>query len=121
MPIGTYLYFHAVGAGNHVAVPCLVMYGAKLGTGCCYPRDQQLSGSLVRRILEKHNIRKPKVRSPDRPVEYVFSVTEYSRILSRQGGGGDVSEIFFGERGHGRISGETRVLQRTAGSWEAAP
>jgi hypothetical protein len=39
MSVGTYLYLHAVGAGNHVAVPCLARQGAKRVTGSCDPRD----------------------------------------------------------------------------------
>jgi hypothetical protein len=50
MPVGTYLYLHAVDAGNHVAVPCLAREGAARGTDSCDPRDQQLSGSPVRRV-----------------------------------------------------------------------
>jgi hypothetical protein len=45
-----------------------------------------LSGSHVRRVLEKHNIRTPTHGSPARPVRYVFSATKYSHILSRHGG-----------------------------------
>jgi hypothetical protein len=52
MSIGTYLYLHAVGANNHVAVPSLVREGAKRSTGSCDPRDQQLLGSHVRRVLK---------------------------------------------------------------------
>jgi hypothetical protein len=73
MPVGTYLSLHGVGVGNLVAVPCLARSGAERGTGSCDPRDQQLSGSHVRRVLENHNIRTLTLRSPARPVRYVFS------------------------------------------------
>jgi hypothetical protein len=52
MPVGTHLYLHAVGDGNHVAVPGLARWGAKRGTGKCDPQDRQLSGSYLRRFLE---------------------------------------------------------------------
>jgi uncharacterized Fe-S cluster-containing protein len=70
-------------------------------------------------FLEKHIIRTPRVRSPARRRPICFFATEYSQILSRQGGG--VCETFFGGRGYGLISGGTRVLELAAGSREAAP
>jgi hypothetical protein len=39
MPVGTYLYLHAVGDGNHVAMPDLVRWGAKRRADNCDPRD----------------------------------------------------------------------------------
>jgi hypothetical protein len=53
MPVGTYLHLHEVGAGNHVTVPSMARQGAKRGTDSCDPRDQQLSGSPVWRVLGK--------------------------------------------------------------------
>jgi hypothetical protein len=50
-----------------------------------------------------------------------FLVTKYSQILSRQGGGGGVCEISFGEEGYGRINGGMRVLEMAADSREASP
>jgi hypothetical protein len=38
-PVGTYLYLHAVGGGNPVAVLCLARQGAERGTDNCDPRD----------------------------------------------------------------------------------
>jgi hypothetical protein len=93
-PVGTYLYLHAVGDGNPVAVPCLARQGAERGTDSCDPRDQQLSGSHVRRVLEKYNIRTLAHGYPARPVRYGFSATKYSQILSRHGGNG-VLGMFF--------------------------
>jgi hypothetical protein len=119
-PVGTYLYLHAVCACNHVAVPCLTRHGAKRGACSCDQRDQQMSGSLVRRVLEKHNIRTPAHGSPARPVGYVFSASKYSHILFRQRGGGGVYDTFFGKEGYGRINGGTRVLRLAADNWEAA-
>jgi hypothetical protein len=52
MPVGTYLYLHAVVDGNHVAVLGLARLEARRGTGSCHPRDQHMSGSHVRRVLE---------------------------------------------------------------------
>jgi hypothetical protein len=72
MPVGTYLHLHALGATNHVAVPGLARYGAKRGTGSYDARDQHMSGSHVRRVLENHNIRTPTLRSPARAVRYDF-------------------------------------------------
>jgi hypothetical protein len=72
-----------------------------------------MSGSHVRRVLEKQNIRTPAQGSPARLVRYVFSATEYSQILSRRRGRGGVCEMFFGEEGYGRISG-ARVLELAA-------
>jgi hypothetical protein len=118
MPVGTYLYLHAVGARNPVAVPCLARQGAERGTDTCDPRDQQLLGSHVWRVLEKHNICTPAHGSPARPVRYVFSATKYPQILSRRGGN-DVCGLLFGEEGYGRISGGTRVLGLAAETWEA--
>jgi hypothetical protein len=118
MPVGTYLYLHAVGAGNTVAVPCLARQGTERGTDGCGPRDHQLSGSHVWRVLEKHNIRTPTQGSPARLVRYVFSASKYSHIPSRHGGN-DVYELFFGEEGYGRINGGTRVLELAADGWEA--
>jgi hypothetical protein len=43
----------------------------------------------------------------------------YSQTLSRHGGN-DVSELFLGEEGYGRINGGTRVLELAADNWEAA-
>jgi hypothetical protein len=99
-PVGTYPYLHAVGAGNPIAVPGLARWGAERGTDSCDPRDQHLSGSHVRRVLKKHNIRTHAQGSPAQPVRYVFSATKYSQILSRRWGGGGVFEIFFGEEGY---------------------
>jgi hypothetical protein len=52
MPVGTYLYLYAVGATNHVAVPCMARSGAKRDTGSCDPRDLRLPGRYVRKVLE---------------------------------------------------------------------
>jgi hypothetical protein len=78
-----------------------------------------MSGSPIRRVLKKHNIRTLAKGSPARLVRYVFSATKYSQILSRRGGN-DVCRFFFGEEGYGRISGGTRVLELAADNWEAA-
>jgi hypothetical protein len=118
-PVGTYLYLHAVGAGNPVAVPILARWGAERGTDSCDPRDQHLSGSPVRRVLEKHNIRTPTQESPARPIRYVLSATKYSQILSRPVGYEDCG-MFFGKERYGRISGGTRMLELAADIWEAA-
>jgi hypothetical protein len=48
----------------------------------------------------------------------IFSATKYSQILSRHDGN-DICEMFFGEKGYGRIGGGTRVLEPAAYSWEA--
>jgi hypothetical protein len=50
----------------------------------------------------------------------MFFAIEYSYILSRQGGGGGVYEILFGDKGFGWISGGTRVLELAADNREAA-
>jgi hypothetical protein len=78
MPVGTYLYMYAVGVSKHVAVPSLARQGAKRGTVTCDPRDRQLSGSPVRRLLEKQNIRTSTLRSPARAVRYVILASAYS-------------------------------------------
>jgi hypothetical protein len=61
MPVGTYLYLHAVGASNHVAMLGLARWGARRYTGTCHPWDQQLSGSLVRRVWK---IKQASQRTP---------------------------------------------------------
>jgi hypothetical protein len=38
-----------------------------------------MSGSLVRRVMENHNIRTPALRSPTRAVRYVFSLLNTPR------------------------------------------
>jgi hypothetical protein len=38
-PVGTYLYLHAVGAGNNVAMLGMAWQGAKRGIGNCNSRD----------------------------------------------------------------------------------
>jgi hypothetical protein len=55
-PVGTYLYLHAVGVGSPVAMPGLARQGAERGTDICDPWDESMSGSHVRRVLEKHNV-----------------------------------------------------------------
>jgi hypothetical protein len=57
-----------------------------------------MSGSHVRRVLEKHNIRTPAHGSLARHVRYVFSATKYSHILSRHGGN-DVCEKKMEKKG----------------------
>jgi hypothetical protein len=114
-PVGTCLYLHAVGAGNHVAVPGLARWGHKQGTGGCDPRDhhvrEAIYGGFWKIIIPIHQHR-------DFPLG--FFVTKYSEILSRQGDGGWVCEMLFGEDGYGWISGGTRVLELAADSREAA-
>jgi hypothetical protein len=97
--VGTYLYLHAVGVGNPVAVPTFTRYGAKRGTGSCDPRDPQLSGSHVRRVLGKHNIRTPAQGSPARPFRYVFSATTIlADTLPTQGRGRRLRNVFWRKR-----------------------
>jgi hypothetical protein len=73
-PAGTYLYLHAVGAGNPVAVPGLGRQGAKRGADNCDPREAV--GKPGTEGFEKHNIRTPAHGSLARPVRYVFSATK---------------------------------------------
>jgi hypothetical protein len=68
-------------------------FGTKRGTGSCDPWDQQLSGSHVRRVLENHNIRTPSLRSPARPVRYVFWRLN-THTYSPDNGAGAVSPKF---------------------------
>jgi hypothetical protein len=100
---------------NLVAMLGLAREGAKRGTGTCDSRDHQLSGSHVRRVLKKHNIRTPTLKSPARPVQYVFFAIEYSQILSRQGSGGGVCEMFLA-----RGSTDGSAVGRGCWSWRRA-
>jgi hypothetical protein len=70
MPVDTCLYLHAVGASNHVAVPCLARYMAKRGTGSYNPRDPR---NPCTKSFGNQNIRKQALRSPARLVRYVSS------------------------------------------------
>jgi hypothetical protein len=66
----------------------------------CDPRDEQLSGSHVRRVLEKHRIRTPTLRSPARAVRYVCSRLNTQMHSPNKGAGAcGVCENFLAKGG----------------------
>jgi hypothetical protein len=96
-PVGTYLYLHAVGGGNHVAVPCLARWGANevpaaaiRGMSIC--REAMYRGCW--KIMISVYTWISRSGSPR-----CFFVTKYSQILSRQRGGGGVCEVFLEKKG----------------------
>jgi hypothetical protein len=119
MPVGTYLYLHAVGGGNPIAVPILAQQGAERGTDRCDRRDHHLSGSHVRRVLKSiisvHKHRNPPLGQSDM-LSHRLNAHRYSPVLTET----TYAEFFFGEEGYGRIGGGTRVLELAADIWEAA-
>jgi hypothetical protein len=119
-PASTYLYLHAVGVGNSVAVPCLARHGAKRGTGTCDPLINTCRHALCRGFWKsKYTHTNTKTSRSGRPI--CFFAAEYPHVLFRQGDGGGVCEISFVERKYGRINGGTRVLELAADTREATP
>jgi hypothetical protein len=81
MPVGTYLYLHAVGVGNPVAVPCLARHGLNEVPAVAIRGISNYRQVMYGGFLEKHNIR--TLANGSRLVRYVFSETTYSQIISR--------------------------------------
>jgi hypothetical protein len=79
-------------------MPCLAWYGAKPCTSMCDPRDQQVLGSHIRRVLENHDIRTLALRSPAWPVRYAFRFSILLRYRSIWGDGACFFAIFLARR-----------------------
>jgi hypothetical protein len=101
MPVGTYLYLHAVGAVNHVAVPCLARLGARRGDiRRLRSAGQQLSGRFsAEGFYEYYVYTSVKIARSASPI--FFSRLDTSQILSCPWVGRVSDAHFGGEEGIG--------------------
>jgi hypothetical protein len=77
-------------------------------------------GRCTRMGVQNNHFNVLTLRSPGRPVRYVFSIRDTPQILVTLGEIGFVSSgVCIGEEGTGRIIGGTRVLEMAADDLEA--
>jgi hypothetical protein len=119
MLVGTYLYLHAVGAGNPVAVPAWhgrglneVPITAIRGICSCW---EARYGGFWKNIISVRQHRDLPLGMSDMFFQHL-NTRRYSPVTA-----GTMSvDCFFGEEGYGRISDGTRVLELAADIREAA-
>jgi hypothetical protein len=97
---------------NPCSCAMLGMVGAKRDTGSCVPRDHQLSGSLVVRMIFENNICTHQHHDLPLGLPGIFFAIKYLHILYRKGNGGGMFETLFGEgRGCERIATGGEALE----------